>query len=477
MPRLLNSKILYLPMKTRMPFRYGIATMTDLPLCLLFLKFGFPADNSRVAWGMASDFLPPRWFKKDPSQAPLDEVEEMKRVIGQAVTTAESLSESNPFAFCLRLYQEQEAWGRNVGIPPLLANFGASLVERTLLDANCRMHKTTLHSWLHQTGNDLPWEQIHPELKGIQARQLLPSKPLESVVIRHTLGFGDPLTEAELDSAERLEDPLPQTLETAIKTYGLTQFKVKIKANPDEDLERLLQLSSILQEQVGENFRLSLDGNEQFSNWAEFATFWEQARQHKELVPLLDRILFIEQPLSRDSALEETNVGRLPGGRSTPPVIIDESDAEPEVFRRALDFGYRGVSHKNCKGLFKGIAHRLLIGQRSQNQAGPLIMSGEDLANIGPVALPQDLALQAILGNSSVERNGHHYFFGLSMFPFDLRKLILERHPDLYRDIGDKIPSLDIRDGELSLDSINQAPLGTAFTPEELYRSLQGESL
>ncbi len=59
-------------------------------------------------------------------------------------------------------------------------------------------------------------------------------------------------------------------------------------------------------------------------------------------------------------------------------------------------------------------------------------MSGEDLVNIGPVALLQDLTLMGVLGIGHVERNGHHYFKGLSMFSDALQEDILSHHGDLY---------------------------------------------
>ena len=61
------------------------------------------------------------------------------------------------------------------------------------------------------------------------------------------------------------------------------------------------------------------------------------------------------------------------------------------------------------------------------------ILSGEDLSNVGPVALPQDLCVAANLGITHVERNGHHYFRGLSMFPPDVQAAALRAQPDLYR--------------------------------------------
>ena len=51
-------------------------------------------------------------------------------------------------------------------------------------------------------------------------------------------------------------------------------------------------------------------------------------------------------------------------------------------------------------------------------------MSGEDLANVGPVALLNDLTVMSSLGVNHVERNGHHYFSGLSMYDKDLFNVV-----------------------------------------------------
>ena len=92
-----------------------------------------------------------------------------------------------------------------------------------------------------------------------------------------------------------------------------------------------------------------------------------------------------------------------------------------------------------------------------------LVMSGEDLANIGPVALLQDLAVVASLGVRSVERNGHHYFAGLSAFPRAVQQQILTHHSDLYERTAMGWPQLSIVNGELSLESIVYSSLGVGF--------------
>ena len=143
-------------------------------------------------------------------------------------------------------------------------------------------------------------------------------------------------------------------------------------------------------------------------------------------------------------------------------MIIDESDGELDCMRRALALGYCGTSHKNCKGVIKGIANRCLIEwyRRNRPEDGPWVMSGEDLANVGPVALLNDLAMMSVLGIEDVERNGHHYFAGLSMFPDELQKMVCETHPDLYAMRSQGYASLVIEAGRLSTKSLGTAPFG-----------------
>lgn len=145
-----------------------------------------------------------------------------------------------------------------------------------------------------------------------------------------------------------------------------------------------------------------------------------------------------------------------------PPVIIDESDAEVASLPRALELGYVGTSHKNCKGIIKSFANRALLSQSGG------VMSAEDLANLGPVALSQDLAMVALLGIDHVERNGHHYFAGMSMYPREVQEAVLASHPDLYGRSDQGFPALKIERECISMESINAAPFGVGIDAEVL---------
>jgi hypothetical protein len=145
-------------------------------------------------------------------------------------------------------------------------------------------------------------------------------------------------------------------------------------------------------------------------------------------------------------------------------MIIDESDGELSSATEALDCGYVGTSHKNCKGIFKGVANACLMAHRQQQDpGGRYILSSEDLANMGPVALPQDLAVLATLGIDHTERNGHHYFAGLSMYPQVLQDQMLTHHGTMYRKHDRGFAALDVRDGRLDVSSAIDAPFGYGF--------------
>jgi hypothetical protein len=161
----------------------------------------------------------------------------------------------------------------------------------------------------------------------------------------------------------------------------------------------------------------------------------------------------------RDRALADTVGSELRRWPDRPPLIIDESDGAIGDVPRALDLGYAGSSYKNCKGIVKGIANAcLLAARRRRGEDG--VLTGEDLCQLGPLALQQDLAMMALLGIDHVERNGHHYYRGLSMLPRDWQEMILGAHGDLYARHAGGFAHVRIEDGKMSLESINRAPFG-----------------
>ena len=186
-----------------------------------------------------------------------------------------------------------------------------------------------------------------------------------------------------------------------------------------------------------------------------------------ELATFFERLMFVEQPFHRDVALSDATAADLLAWRDRPAIIIDESGGTSDSLRVALAAGYAGTSHKNCKGVFHGIANACLIEHRRRaNPQQPLHISGEDLTNLGPVAVTQDLTVVATLGIRHVERNGHHYFAGLSQFPDAIQRDILRHHGDLYMQHSAGYPTVKIEGGRLAIGSLVDAPFGVGFEPD-----------
>jgi hypothetical protein len=474
MLRLLDVEMRVHPMRTRFPFRYGIAAMTAVPhlfvkVCLDVKKEGQEPWAWALPDGITSEGLPPKWFTKNPQSSMEQDLAEMIAVIQHAAQLARSYVKGwHTFAqFFARLKQDQGAWAQIHGHPPLLWNFGIALLERAVLDALCKQTGMPLHTLVKSNLLGLNLGEMHPALSGVQPRDFLPESPLPSVRVRHTVGLADPIRVEDIPAGERLQDGLPQALEECIPAYGLCCFKIKFGADLTSDRTRLRAISETLTSLCTENWQVTLDGNEFFHDMSAFRSYFEELQRDASLRPLLERTLWVEQPMHRDHALDDSVGVTLRDWKDAPAMIIDESDGALGDAHRALKLGYVGTSHKNCKGILKGLANAAFIHQQRQLHPGKtFVISGEDLVNVGPIALLQDLAMQALLGVPHVERNGHHYFRGLSMYPPEISRQTAEAHPDLYVTRPDGLTALNITGGELSLRTVNEAPFGSKVTPE-----------
>jgi hypothetical protein len=456
--------------RTRFPFRYGIASMTEVPH--LFVRTTVKAAE-KSSFGLTSEGLPPKWFTKNPATTFEQDLPEMLEVISHAAKLAEQIAESpvSFFDFWRELYSQQNQWANTRKIAPLLANLGVSLVERAVLDGLCRIAGEPLHRMIASNGLGLRLGDIYPELGDAEPRDLLPAGPLTSCFVRHTIGLGDPLTPADIPPIERVNDGLPQDLESSIREYGLRYFKMKLFADAERDFARLHDVSRVLMRETGGEFFVTLDGNENFKDFQEFREFWERAAVDPALRELWQRIIVVEQPVHRDRALSDDTGATLRAWQDRPSLIIDESDGAVGDLPRALALGYAGTSHKNCKGIVKGIANACLLEKRRRNRER-VVLTGEDLCNLGPVALLQDLAMMSLLGIEHLERNGHHYYRGLSLWPADWQDRTLEAHGDLYARHRDGFVCLHIKNGRVALSSVNTAPFGVMplFDPSRFAR-------
>jgi len=466
--RVLKIEQRVLPMRTRFPFRYGIASLSALPH--LFLSVTLEVDGKTVT-GISSEGLPPKWFTKNPETSMEQDLADMLAVIQNACRLSQVFAGGQEtvtfYALWEMLQREMGQWAPKQRHPGLLWQLGVSLVERAVLDAICKSCGIPLHDVIRGPVLGISWEVLLPVMGVQSVADFLPDLPLEKCWVRHTVGLADPLRGEDIPAEERLHDGLPQSLEECIRFYGLRYFKIKLSGNLEVDVVRLRGIAKLLIALCGDDFAVTLDGNENYHDIGEFRSAHNELKKDAEVRVLLEHALWIEQPLHRDYALRDEVGSSLQDWQDAPRLIIDESDGEPGSAAKALALGYSGVSHKNCKGIIKGLINAALIWeQRRLQPKRDFVISGEDLANVGPVALLQDLAMQSLLGVTHVERNGHHYFKGLSMYSRELQDAVIQQHPNLYAITAEGDATLSITDGQLALASVNAAPFGCGIVPD-----------
>ena len=450
---------------TRIPFRYGTAVLTRCPQAIL--RVLIECDGG-LRQGFSGDCLPPSWFDKSPGKDFARQVDDMLRVIALAQSVfADAFAARTPFfpawlSSQERVRQQCEEWD----LPPLLASFGSSLLERAILDAACRRHAVSFAQAARLNLFGIVPGMVHPQLEGAVPSDWLPASPTTSVYVRQTVGLGDPLTRDEIAPEDRLDDGWPQAIEEYATLRGVRYYKVKLGNRLEQDLERLTRVAHLLESHLGPDYRLTLDGNEQYKRAEDFERLVEEIRARPGLATLWSNILVIEQPFDRAIALSPGHTGGLRDLSRAKPVIIDESDGTLGAYPAAIDLGYRGVSSKNCKGAIRSLLNAGLTWlHNGRGRQDLLAMTGEDLCTVGIVPVQSDLCLAATLGLQHVERNGHHYHPGLRYLPEAERRAALAAHGDFYvEEHGITGPA--IRDGRLTIESLQCAGFGFAVEPD-----------
>ncbi|MEP7029343.1 MAG: mandelate racemase [Pseudolabrys sp.] len=456
---LLDASFYERPVKLRLPFRFGVVTLTQAPQ--LFVRARIKLSDGREGEGVAAELLVPKWFDKNPDLSNDDNFNQLRRALGLARRRFMSIDAGAAFALSAAVDAPHRAECETSGLNGLVASFGLALIERAVIDALGRIMQQTAAELVR--GNALGiTSALTPDLAGFALDKFLATlNPAPSIFARHTVGMVDSLTRAET-TGKRLDDGLPESLEEVIAVYGQRYFKLKVGGQLEADIERLARIASVL-DGIPQPYFVTLDGNEQYDEIDGVIELWRRLGEDKRLARLKASLLLIEQPIARARALAKP-IHAL--GRDV-TVEVDESDADYSVFPRARALGYRGISAKSCKGFYRALLNRARVEQYNAQDGGGYCMSAEDLTTQGGIAVQQDLLLASLVGAEHIERNGHHYVDGMAGAPQAEQDGFLAAHGDLYRRAANGRIRLQIQDGVISLRSIAAAQgLGSAAMPD-----------
>ncbi|MFT4539386.1 MAG: hypothetical protein ACI841_001490 [Planctomycetota bacterium] len=441
------------PTQTRLPFHFGAVTMRSATTLIARVR---ASAEGAACQGFAADLLVPKWFDKDPTRSAAQNEADLKESARLAAEQMIGLNAASPFELWRQTYAARQAVAATYPGGGLAVGFGVALVERALLDAACRgADMNFFDAWKSDLFEYKPG-LLNEALRDWKPAQTLASQRAQRIQVRHTIGMLDPLERADRAVHERINDHLPETLVEDIEHYGLSRFKVKLGGEPAADLARLTRLAELLPELCGaSDWSMTLDANEQYGSTEPLAKMLDELAERKAGAALLERLRFIEQPIPRVASFETSLREPFDALRRHAPCIIDEADADLTSFPRAIECGWRGVSVKACKGVFRAMTNRGLC----EISGGEHFQSGEDLTNLPVLPLQQDLTLATTLGLEDVERNGHHYFRGLDHLPESEAASALQSHDSLYHRIDGGI-ALSINAGSLDLRSLDCVGFG-----------------
>ncbi len=441
--------------RTRLPFRFGIVTLTEAPVLVARVRARVDGVTSG---GFAADLCVPKWFEKDPQKSVHEDVATLFASAERAAT-AWTGAAGTPFGVWQAAHRRCLDGDLASGVR-LVDGFGVALVERAMLDATCRAAE---RSFLGALENDLfgfDAGALLPELEGdthAKSPALLAHPSADRVLVRHTVGGLDPLRRTEVSPALRGDDDHPVALEDDIARFGLRAFKLKAGGVPEDDVARLCEIVRVVDEAGVTDPIYSLDANESYEDVTTVAALLDRLEADPDGRRLVESLVYLEQPLPRARTLDPSTADDIRALAARVPLLIDEADDAIDAFARATAFGYRGVSVKNCKGVFRALANRALVLARNDGS----FQTSEDLTNLPMLPLQQDLATVAALGLEHSERNGHHFFPGLDVVPTAEAEAALAAHPDLYERRGDRIV-LRIEEGAVSLACARASGYGYA---------------
>jgi hypothetical protein len=426
------------------PFRFGAVVINAAPQAFVRVEIEIEGKGSSV--GAAAEMLVPKWFDKRPHLTPEQTVTELRRslMIARDLYLAHSSFETAFGLHASCLAAQVEACARE-DIPPLAAAYGPAEIDKAILDALLRSAGVNFFDGMigNIAGVDA---RLSPDLQDSDIAQFLAGRArLERVAIRHTVGLDD-----QVEGAGGVADAKENT--------GARYFKLKLNGDPEADAARLVRIGNELAT-LAYDYRVSLDANEQYADLLALGTLVDRLDSDSALRPIATKLLYIEQPMPRDIT-RQSLLGKPRGC----DFIIDEADDSYGAFPAARTLGYRGISSKSCKGIYKSIVNATRAAKWS-GEGEKFFVTGEDLTCQAGLAVQQDLALGALIGVTHAERNGHHYVDGFADTPLAEAQAFLASHPDLYIHDGNKI-RLSIHDGDLLTESLVTAGFATAVHPD-----------
>lgn len=424
--RPIGAELYLLPVKARVPLRFGTETLTSVMCARVRLRIVGRDGREDDGWGETP--LNVQWtWPGDLS------VEERQQAM---------------IAFCERLadvWTRVDVWGHPLDtghhfqkeiLPGLIDEFNrdrsaaarmpylAGLVccspfDIALHDAYGQLHEVPTYATYRREymnfdlGEFLPASDENDfDFTGKYPSDYLLRQPSNSLPVWHLVGALDPIDESELDGNEP-NDGYPLVLTDWIDRDGLICLKVKLRGNDATwDYNRLLRVGRV---GLARNVKfLTVDFNGTVQDPEYVIDFLDRLARDEPAV--FDAIQFFEQPFPVEPGDFQMDVHSVSQRK---PLLMDESASDWTHVKQGAKLGWNGVALKTCKTQ-TGVLLSLCWARANGMQ-----LMVQDLTNPMLAQIPHVLLAAHADTTMGVESNAMQFYPDVSWFEARV-------HPGLY---------------------------------------------
>lgn len=442
--RPISATIYFLPVKTRVPLKFGPEAFTSATCARVKLVVMKSYGETYIGWGETP--LNVQWVW--PSQLSYHERHESLKKF--CLKLAQAWSEFEYYGHAMEIghaFQKQvlpdillemnRVRGDTEPIPWLAALVCCSAFDIAIHDAYGIANQKPIYNTYAPPymEKDLsyylrPAEGSNVDFRGLYPKDFLVDQPPTNLPVWHLVGGLDPISSAELTGDEP-DDGYPVLLRDWIRRDGLNCLKVKLRGTDYEwDYHRLVRVGEVAIEDQVE--WLTADFNCRVLDPAYVNSILD--RLVIEYPRIYGMILYVEQPFPYD--LEKYNID-VHSVSARKPLFMDESAHDWELVRLGRSLGWTGVALKTCKTQTGALLTLCWA------KAHGMTLMVQDLTNPKLAQIPHVL-LAAYAGTiMGVESNGMQFYPEASIAEAAV-------HPGLYRR----------RNGKLDLSTISGPGFG-----------------
>ena len=415
----------YLPVKMRMPLKFGAESVESVTCIRVAITVSGAEGRTATGWGETPLSVTWAWPSAKLSyQERYDAMVDFCTMLAKA--WVESSETGHPVeighAFIesvlpdlLNRFNED----RTEPLPHLAALISTSAFDLATHDAYGMLHDIDIYETYNSNymskdlSHFLTSDNQTIDFAGKYPCDFLVDQAPDHLPVWHLVGGLDPLEESDRQGNEP-DDAYPVTLREWIQRDGLTCLKIKLRGTDAEwDYDRLTRIGDMANE-LGVT-SLSADFNCTVTDPAYVNSILDRLKQERP--DILDAILYVEQPFPYDLENNQIDVTSVSERK---PLFLDESAHDWKFVKLGRKLGWTGVALKTCKTQ----TGALLSLCWAKAHGMPLMV--QDLTNPMLAQIPH-VRLAAHAGTiMGVESNGMQFYPAASLPEESV-------HPGIYR--------------------------------------------